>query len=126
VSAPTAAERAQVIAGLRELADLLDAHPELPVETSPDVCVHAGPVDPGTDDEDEDAKRAVVDQAAAVLGTPLTDHEGHYETTWKSQGEDPYNYYRVKYRVLSITKASMRAHEARQSYDANLRAGGAR
>lgn len=125
MTAPTAAKRAQVIAGLRELADLLEAHPELPVEKYPEFCAHAGPVDTGTDDGGEDAKRAVVDRAAAILGTATSESDGQYQTTWNSRGEDLYNAYRVKYRVLSITAASMRAFYDRQSYEANLRAGGA-
>jgi hypothetical protein len=129
VTAPTAAERAQVIAGLRELADLLEAHPELPVTVYPSMQVDAGPVDTGTGDGDEDGKRAVVDQAAAILGRPVRDQHGHYETTWLSTcadpGEEPYARARVQYRVLSITRAAMDAHDARHSYSDNIRVGGA-
>jgi hypothetical protein len=129
VSAPTAAERAQMIAGLRELADLLEAHPDLPVTAYPQMLVHAGPVDTGTDDENEDAKRAIVDRAAAILGTEATvplPGSGHYEATWRSRGEGPSRRFRIEYKVLSITAAAMRAHDARQSYSENIRAGGAR
>jgi hypothetical protein len=121
-----AADRAQVIAGLRELADLLEASPSLPVPRYPVFQVDAGPVDTGTDDSDEAAKRAIVDQAAAILGTPVRDSHGHYGTAWLSQGKEPYDCHRVKYGVLSITRATMAEHEARHSYASNIAAGSAR
>jgi hypothetical protein len=128
ITIPQAANRAQVIAGLRELADLLEANPGLLVTTYPEMLVHAGPVDTGTDDGDETAKRTVVDQAAAVLGVMPEDNAqaGHYEVQWLSRGEDPYQRHRVSYRVVAITRAAMQAHEAKHSYASNIAAGGAR
>jgi hypothetical protein len=70
---------------------LCSANPSLPVPKYPVFQVDVGPVDTGTDDYDEDAKRAVVDQAAAILGAPVSDRHGHYEIIWRSRGEDPYH-----------------------------------
>ena len=68
MSAPTPAERAQVIAGLRQLADLLEANPALPVEKYTRMRVSAGLFDMDVEETDEPAKRAVVHAAAAILG----------------------------------------------------------
>lgn len=117
MSAPTPAERARVIAGLRELADLLEANPALPVTKYPVFGVHAGAVDTGLGDDDDDACCAFVDQAAAVLGTEITDRHGHYVTTWMSRGEEPYDAWRMKYEVSRIRNAAMAEHLLRRSYD---------
>lgn len=123
MSAPTAAERAQVIAGLRELAGLLEAHPELPVGKYPMFSVHAGPVDTGIDETDDDAGRSLVDEAAAVLGTEITDSNGHHTTTWLARGEERFegdNRWRVAYEVSRIGSAAWADYEARKSYERNV------
>jgi hypothetical protein len=70
-----AADRAAWVAGLRDLADFLAAHPDLPVPRV--YCTDVINVFPegGTDAE----RRAGVDRAAGVLGVPAADtHGGHY------------------------------------------------
>lgn len=129
MSAPTAAERAQVIAGLRELADLLEAHPDLPVTKYPVFGVHAGSVDTGIDETDDDAGHGIVDQAAVILGTGTADSHGHYTTCWLSRGEERFegdDRWRVRYEVSRISNAATADHEARRSYDSNIDTGGAR
>lgn len=120
---PEPQDRAQVIAGLRELANLLEAHPELPVTSYPEILVHAGPVDMGIDDTDEDAKRGAVDQAAAVFGVTPEEHHGHYSAGWLSRGDDAYARYRVSYRVVAITQAATQAYHDQQSYTRNITEG---
>lgn len=121
MSAPTPAERAQVIAGLRELASLLEANPALPVEKYTRMRVSAGDVDMDIDDTDDAACRAAVDAAAAILGRPVTDHHGHHDTAWSSRvsgpDEEPYACWRVTYEVSAITAAAMAEHQLRQSYN---------
>ncbi len=129
MSAPTAAERDQVIAGLRELADLLEAHPDLPVTKYPRMAVHAGETDTDVDEADDDAGRALVDQVAATLGTGITDRNGHYTTTWLARGEQMWegdNRWRVAYEVARISTASWADYEARKSYETNIDTGSAR
>jgi hypothetical protein len=118
VTAPTPAERAQVIAGLRELADLLEANPALPVSKYTRMRVSTGDVDMDLDDTDDAACRGAVDAAAATLGRPVTDQHGHYDTTWISgAGEDRYGGWYVQYNVGSIATATMAEHALRQSYN---------
>lgn len=107
------AGRLQVIAGLRELADLLEANPDLPIDKYPDFLVHAGAVDMDIDEHDEDAKRAAVDAVAHALDLPTRTSEGHHSVTWSSAAAEPaYAAYRVTYRVTAITEAAMQAHKA--------------
>lgn len=107
------AGRAQIIAGLRELANLLEANPGLPITKYPDFMVHAGQVDMDMDDQDEDAKRAAVDAVAAALDLPTQTHQGHHSVTWSSAAAEPdYSAYRLTYRVTAITEAAMLAHRA--------------
>lgn len=116
----TAAERAQVIAGLRELADLLEANPGLPVPKYPRIRVDVGDVDMDIDEEDEPAKRAVVDTAAAILGSAISDRNGHYDTDWHACGEDSYGRWRVAYEVGSISAARMAEYDLKRSYTGNI------
>ena len=120
MSAPTPAERAQVIAGLRELADLLEANPALPVEKYTRMRVSAGDVDMDIDEQDEPAKQAAVDAAAAILGVTPVAHNGHYDAAWTSRGELPHGQWRVTYEVGAIAAAAMAEHELRQSYSGNV------
>ena len=69
--------RAKVISGLRQLADWLDEHPDVPVPPfgwDLNVYTHA---------DDDAASRADVDQIAAILGAQVQDDTargGHYRT----------------------------------------------
>lgn len=85
--------REQVIAGLRELAQFLEDHPDLPVPHGAD----ASPYLNGTDEQD----RAEVDRIAAILGkTPVQDTPAHYRVA-RDFGAD------VVYRATAITEAHM-------------------
>jgi hypothetical protein len=71
------ADRAKVISGLRDLADFLEARPEIPV--SQDAIFHLYAFADGT----EEQKRAQVDYASTLLDAPVTDrtaHGSHYST----------------------------------------------
>lgn len=70
------ARRSLIIAGLRELADFLDANPDLPVPYSVNVTAFV----PRAADR---AMRAEVDRVAYLLGTDIDSEQieyGHYNT----------------------------------------------
>ncbi|WP_242883393.1 hypothetical protein [Actinomadura litoris] len=102
--------RHQVITGLRALADFLADNPAVPVsEYGETIHVFAR-------EADESLSAALVDQAAEALGVLAEDDRaqgGHY-TASRSFG-------RVKYRVVHIPDSYHRAHEARRSYQDNIR-----
>jgi len=95
--------RAAFIAGLRELADFLEEHPDAPVPpygTTLYVSTH------GTDEEDV----RVVDAAAAVFDT---------QATWNGTGthyDASRSFGPVRYTVGAITSARMAAYDAENSY----------
>lgn len=108
-------ERAAFVAGLRELADFIESHPELPVPpryTKTPVSPHLN----GTDDED----RAEVDRIAAILGAvPVTTRGGHYEVARKFGGG-------VTYQAVAIPEQDMAVYRALVSYSGSVTpAGGA-
>jgi hypothetical protein len=98
------AVRDQFITGLRQLADFLDAHPDLPVPPyGTTITVNA-------DSADIDGK-AQVDAAAEQLGTPVHDDtaaSGHYSTI-RAFG-------RIGYDVVAISDASYARYLAHSSY----------
>jgi hypothetical protein len=100
--------RARFIAGLRELADYLDTHGDVPVPDYPHLLVH---VDGGSDAEE----RQAVDAAARGLGTRAAESlpgSGHYKAR-RDFGP-------LKYEVLAISRACMADYDARQSYAGNV------
>jgi hypothetical protein len=115
---PERTAREEYIAGLRAIADLLEANPALPVEHYPTGLKVSIGAD--LDIRDEDAARAAVDSAAAILGVqPRTTIGGHYEAVRPFSGG-------LTYGVLHIPAEVMADHEARHSYSRNiqLRGGG--
>ena len=106
----TGPERALFITGLRDLADYLTDHPDVPVpDTDRDIVVF---VPDGTDDEE----RGHVDQAASVLDVPVAERSGHYKA---SRAFGPL----LTYTVLTISAAARAEHQAQQSYCDNITAG---
>ena len=73
-----AADRAAWVAGLRDLADFLAAHPDVPVPPACHSCtLHVFP-----EGDSDDYRRAEVDRAAGVLGTTAAETGGgHYKAT---------------------------------------------
>ena len=73
-----AADRAALVAGLRDLADFLAAHPDVPVPPAyHEETIHDFP-DGDTDEE----RRAGVDRAADAMGVPAAETRGgHYKAT---------------------------------------------
>jgi hypothetical protein len=114
VPCPDCNPRDLLIAGLRQLADFLDDHPDLPVNFRADVVhsVTAADIDPGTDtDGIEAAKRAEVDRVAAILGvTPTVEANGDQYMACISFGP-------VTYRAAAITDAHMALFRAASTYD---------
>jgi hypothetical protein len=104
--------RAQTVVGLRQLADYLEDHPDVPVrEYGWDLNIYV------TADTDE-AGRAEVDQIAAVLdATPIDDtlDGGHYWTR-KTFG-------RISYRAVYIPARAWARHRAENSYRRNISIG---
>jgi hypothetical protein len=100
--------RAQIIAGLRTLADYIEGHPELPVpEYGWEVSVY-----PSGDDEQQ---RAEIDRIADILGVKPADdtwRDGHYRAI-KSFG-------RMTYRAVHIPPRSWAKYRARDSYRNNI------
>ncbi|GAA4640733.1 hypothetical protein GCM10023196_107390 [Actinoallomurus vinaceus] len=96
--------RRQTIAGLRALADFLEANPGVPVnEYGWEVSYH-----PRGTDEDQAAE---VDRIAALLdAAPVDDRpdDGHY-TVAKTFG-------RITYKVVHIPARQMDAYDALMSY----------
>lgn len=97
--------RAQVIDGLRQLADYLDAHPDVPVnEYGWDLNDYTNH---GTDTDE----RAAVDQVAAALGVPVrndTRRGGHYIAA-RTFG-------RITYQFVHIPARHRAEHQAWASY----------
>ena len=102
-------ERTDFITALRDLADYLTDHPDVPVpDFEREILVF---VPDGTDAEE----RAAVDQAAAVLGVPVAERNGHYKA---SRAFGPL----LTYTVLTISTAARADHTARMSYCDNITA----
>jgi hypothetical protein len=102
--------RAKVIAGLRQLADYLAQHPDLPVNAYGwDLAAY-----PSIRDS-ESARRAEVDRIAATLDAPVTDERGtggHYFTA-RCFGL-------VTYQAISVSDERRAAYNALMSYSANV------
>ncbi|WP_433180631.1 hypothetical protein [Actinoallomurus sp. CA-150999] len=94
--------RTQTIAGLRALADFLEANPAIPVyEYGWEVSVHTE----GTDEQET----AEVERIAALLDvTPVRSPGGHY-TASRTFG-------RITYRIVHIPARRMAAHNALMTY----------
>jgi hypothetical protein len=101
--------RAQTIAGLRELADYLQAHPGVPVrDLGWDLNIY--PQLPT-----EALKRAEIDRIAAVLGVPVCDEtgqRGHYTVT-RSFGL-------VSYSAICVPDRRAAEHRALMSYSGTV------
>lgn len=104
------AERDAAIAGLREAADYLEAHPELPVSRHWDLTVHTGAAT-GIDSRDDAAGTAQVNAAADALGVEPSGTT-HYRATRRFGG--------IAYEVLHIDSRYMDEYEAKTSYDGNV------
>ena len=97
--------RAEFITGLRNLADHLEAHPDIPVPAyGAEILVHANK---GTDA----AERAQIDHIAELLDAPATS-DGHYVT-----GRD---FGPISYRAVHIPAAWDAEYKARHSYEPNI------
>lgn len=104
----TAITNAAIAAGLRELADWLEQHDDLPADTYPDLSYPVmGP--------DDDARAAVVKAYAAALGGEPVEDNGHLMVR-RSFGP-------VAYKVYSISQRARDEHTAEYSYVRNIRAG---
>ncbi|MEV4003007.1 hypothetical protein [Actinomadura sp. NPDC049753] len=102
--------RHQTIAGLRALADFLEANPAVPVnEYGREYNVYAR-------DEDEAAAVAMVDKVAALLGAEVIDKRangGHYSAE-KTFG-------RITYGIVHVPQRRHDEYDAYTSYRHNIR-----
>jgi hypothetical protein len=96
--------RARVLAGLRQLADYLDAHPDIPVpDYGWDLLAFA------RDKTDDTAARAETDHVAALLGVQVRDDiaaGGHYKAA-RSFGPVTYEFIHVTARRRALHNAYM-------------------
>lgn len=100
-AATSTTPRAEITGGLRQLADYLDAHPEIPVSDYGWELL--GHPDRSTDA----AERAAVDQVAAHLRVPVRDNTargGHYIAE-KTFGRITYQYIHIPARCRAIHQA---------------------
>jgi hypothetical protein len=101
--------RHQTIAGLRALADFLEANPGVPVKEYGET--YHVPIQAGADASEV----ALVDQAAALLGVTVDDNRprgGHYIAT-RTFG-------RISYTVFHIPDRQKADSRARDSYRDNI------
>jgi hypothetical protein len=97
--------RAKVIGGLRQLADWLDAHPDVP------VCPFGWDLSIYPQHADDADRAAEVDRIAAILGVDVTDETqrgGHYIAS-RSFGL-------ITYEAVYIPRARRAASAALMSY----------
>ncbi|MEU6429539.1 hypothetical protein ABZ860_26890 [Microbispora sp. NPDC046973] len=97
--------RSALIAGLRALADFLEANPAVPVPRSVNVLHFP---QRGSDAE----MRAEVDQVADLLGAPIDPLDqkfGHYGASVR--------FGPVEYKAVAILAARRAEHEAHMSYE---------
>jgi hypothetical protein len=106
VKAGSADDRAAFVAGLRAVADFLEANPAVPVPQS----YHRQDITFFPDGDTDDQRRAAVDLIACAMGVPAADPDG-------------YGHYRaermfgpVAYRALMISTAARTRADARDSY----------
>jgi hypothetical protein len=99
----TPEQRAEILAGLREAVDLLEEHPELPMERHWGLSFSTW-IATGADDE---AGTAMVDEAAAILGTEPTGGSQYAVTRTFSGG--------VYYEVQRIASSEMSGYQARMA-----------
>lgn len=100
---PRPATRCQITAGLRQLADYLDAHPDVPVAPYGwDLLVSTQ----ASSDADGVAR---IDAIAAVLGVPVQDERpdhGHYSAV-RAFGPVAYSAFHIPARSKAIHRARM-------------------
>lgn len=108
------AAREAVIAGLRDLADFLAAHPAVAVPEQTPVSITTSPY--GTDEECE----REIDEFAAAAGVTVTDnragggwHSGRYAAALA--------FGPVAYMAFTYTAAALAGSDASRSYEANIR-----
>jgi hypothetical protein len=99
---PGQAPRADIISGLRQLADYLDTQPQIPVAPYGwDLLI-------STHTSDDSGGKAEIDRIAALLGVPVhdeTDAGGHYNAT---RAFGPISY--VAFHIPARHKAADRAY----------------
>jgi hypothetical protein len=97
--------RSQTVAGLRSLADFLEANPAIPVrEFGAEYMVFARA-------DDDNTERSEIDRIAAALGESVEDEigdGGHYAVS-KTFG-------RITYRAVHVPADHRAAHKALMSY----------
>ena len=102
--------RAQLLDGLRALADFLEIHPDVPTNSWVNVSYSVTAADTNGEGDQDEAERAEVDRVAAVLGvTPTLNGSGSHYTAERSFGP-------VVYRATAITQQEMALHSAAVTY----------
>jgi hypothetical protein len=108
VTYANAAERASLIAGLRDLADFLEGIPEIPTPQYTHLMVF-----PAASSDDQMKKE--ISRIAALIGSRVDDQtaEHRHYTTTRSFG-------RVEYQAVGIPASTRAYYSARDSYAQNI------
>ena len=101
--------RTQVISGLRQLADFLEANPSVPVET------YGYTLHQFTDRHREEARLAQVNAIAELLGVPVTDETDRGGHLYASR-----TFGRITYQVCHVPQRNREDFRARSSYENNI------
>lgn len=105
----TPEQRAAVITGLRELADYLEANPEVPTDRGFEMGVA---IITSEDFPDDAAKVRETERIAALVGAPVESGHG-YHHAHRAFGP-------VSYRATAIDQVRMAAYYALHSYDGSV------
>jgi hypothetical protein len=84
----SSAERAEFLAGLRDLIDYMESNPDVPVTSY--ATVYAFPAD-----DEWDGKCSEIDRIAALIGVPAVDTSGGHYLALRTFGP-------VEYRAVAI------------------------
>lgn len=100
-------QRTETIQGLRELADFLEQHPDIPIHHGP---YHTNDISFSVSLATDEAEHAEVDRIASVLGVePTGANDSHYTATREFRGG-------IRYRAISITDEWMARVQAADTY----------
>jgi hypothetical protein len=99
-----------IVAGLRELADFFEQHPEVPAPVYAQLDLSVRHSETKADD---DTGPAEVERIAGILGVNVVTRHGHYLADRRFGGPDAAD--GVTLHVIYISQAAMDAHHARHA-----------
>lgn len=100
-------ERSAFVQGLRDLADFIETHPDLPLpDPSSTVSPYLGSSVPATDEH----RRAEVDRIASILGVTASETGHHHYIAVRHFGP-------IAYKAVAINAEEMERYTALMSYN---------